>query len=207
MEAAGSNADAENRKVFDGALPHVSGAGMMRMHHRFANLITGAGGVYEDNFIYGDRFPFSYAKTTDSFSGKTDAILKRPESDPLVIHTQTSTEYWQRRGSLVHTDTHGNDLPQPDTVRVYLWGSSQHFASPLIEKPKKPDAGVNFVNTVYTSPFFRAMLDAMDAWATDGTSPPDSRIPTRQDDTLVPFEQFAESFPRIPGQALPHVPQ
>ena len=202
----GFNEDAEGRKVFDGALPHVAGAGLMRMHHRFANLITGAGGVFEDNFIYGDRFPFSYAKTTDHFTGNTDAILKRPETDPLVMHTQTSTEYWQRRGSLVHTDTQGNDLPQPDTVRVYLWSSSQHFASPLVKKPTKPAAGVNFVNTVYTSPFFRATLDALDQWATDGTPPPDSRIPTRVDGTLQPFEHYAETFVKIPGQGLPHGP-
>ena len=36
------------------------------------------------------------------------------------MHTQTSTEYWVRRGSLAHTDTQGNDLPQPEGVRVYL---------------------------------------------------------------------------------------
>ena len=202
----GFNADAEDRKVFDGVLPHVAGAGRMRMHHRFANLISGAGGVYEEGYMYGDRFPFSYAQSTDHFTGKSDAILKRPETDPLVIHTQTSTEYWQRRGSLAHTDTRGNDLAQPDGVRVYLWASSQHFASPLIQAPRRPAAGVNYVNTVNTSPFFRAMLDAMDRWATDGTPPPASRVPTRKDGTLIPFEQYLETFPKIPAQALPHGP-
>ncbi len=202
----GFNADAEGRKVFDGALPHVAGAGRMRMHHRFANLISGAGGVYEENHMYGDRFPFSYAETTDHFTGTTDAILKRPETDPLIMHTQTATEYWQRRGSLVHTDTRGNDLAQPEGVRVYLWASSQHFANPLLGAPRKPAAGVNYVNPVHTSPIFRALLDAMDRWATDGTPPPDSRVPTRKDGTLVPFEQYAETYPKIPDQGLPHGP-
>jgi hypothetical protein len=178
----------------------------MRMHHRFANLITGAGGVYEEGYIYGDAFPFSYAESADHFTGKTDALLKRPETDPLVIHTQTSTEYWQRRGSLVHTDTKGNDLPQPDGVRVYLWASSQHFASPLIQAPRKPAAGTNYINTVNTSFLFRAMLEAMDRWATDGTPPPPSRVPSRKDGTLIPFEQYLETFPKIPGQPLPHGP-
>jgi hypothetical protein len=27
------------------------------------------------------------------FTGKTDSILKRPHTDPLVLHTQTATEY------------------------------------------------------------------------------------------------------------------
>ena len=126
----GFNADAAGRKVFDGILPHVAGAGRMWLNHRFANAVVSGGQQYEDHFNVADSFPFSYAETTDHFSGRTDAILKRPETDPLVIHTQTSTEYWQRRGALVHTDTRGNDLPQPPTVRIYFWASSQHFADP-----------------------------------------------------------------------------
>ena len=123
------------RKVFDGLLPHVSGGGLMWMNHRFANVIVAAGQEYEDHENPADRFPFSYASSTDHITGKTDAICKRPETDPLILHTQTATEYWQRHGSLVHTDTRGNDLPQPENVRVYLWSSSQHFADPLLKKP------------------------------------------------------------------------
>ncbi len=113
------------------------------------------------------RFPFAYADSTDHLTGQRDAILKRPETDPLVLHTQTATEYWQRRGSLVHTDTRGNDLPQPPTVRVYLWASSQHCADPIA---KTLERGVrhNPLNTVATSMLFRAMVDAIDRWATDG---------------------------------------
>ena len=95
------------------------------------------GQQYEDHYNAADRFPFSYASSKDHFTGKTDAILKRPETDPLVLHTQTATEYWQRRGSLVHTDTQGNDLAQPETVRVYFWSSSQHFADPLAKAPTR----------------------------------------------------------------------
>ena len=92
---------------------------------------------------------------TDHLTGRQDAILKRPDTDPLVIHTQTATEYWVRRGSLAHTDTQGNDLKQPDTVRVYCWSSSQHFADP---QPKPPSRGIgqNFSNVVSTSMLFRA---------------------------------------------------
>ena len=129
----------------------------------------------------------------------------RPETDPLVMHTQTGTEYWQRRGSLVHTDTQGNDLAQPDGVRVYFWSSSQHFADPNAGAPQR---GIcqQPVNVVRTSMLFRALLDAMDAWATHGTLPPASRIPRRSDGTLVPFEEWQQQFPAIPGVALPHGP-
>jgi len=172
----------------------------MWLNHRFANAVVSGGQQYEDHFNVADSFPFSYAETTDHFSGRTDAILKRPETDPLVIHTQTSTEYWQRRGALVHTDTRGNDLPQPPTVRIYFWASSQHFADP---NPLPLERGIrqNFLNTVATSMLFRAMIDAMDRWATDGISPPDSRIPRRADGTLVTFEEWRR-YPaaREPGR-------
>ena len=126
----GFNADARGRRVFDGVLPHVAGAGRKWLNHRFASPIVSGGQQYEDHFNIADSFPFSYAWSTDHLTGRQDAILKRPDTDPLVIHTQTATEYWVRRGSLAHTDTQGNDLKQPDTVRVYCWSSSQHFADP-----------------------------------------------------------------------------
>jgi hypothetical protein len=168
------------------------------MNHRFANPIVSGGQQYEDHFNIADSFPFSYAWSTDHLTGRQDAILKRPETDPLVFHTQTATEYWVRRGSLAHTDTQGNDLPQPETVRVYCWSSSQHSANPLLKAPER-GIGQHYSNNVATSMFFRAMLDAMDAWASDGKRPPDSRIPTRADNTLVDYATWKEQFPAIPG--------
>ena len=96
----------------------------MWMNHRFANVISQAGQQYEERDNIADRFPFAYAESTDHLTDETDAICKRPETDPLIFHTQTATEYWQRHGSLVHTDTQGNDLPLPENVRAYLWASS-----------------------------------------------------------------------------------
>jgi len=201
----GFNADADGRKVFDGVLPHVSGGGLMWMNHRFANVVSAAGQQHEDHHNMADRFPFSYASSTDHLTGRTDAILKRPATDPLVIHTQTATEYWQRKGSLVHTDTQGNDLEQPDGVRVFLWSSSQHYANPLAGAP---DKGVceHLTNVVHTSMFFRAHLDAMDQWATEGVSPPASRIPRRSDGTLVSYADWKAQFPEISGTRIPTGP-
>ena len=201
----GFNADAQERKVFDGLMPHVSGAGGMRLVQRFAGGATTPGHQYEEHYGGSDRFPFSYAQSTDHLTGRTDAILKRPGTDPLVMHSQTGTEYWQRRGSLVHTDTKGDDLDQPDTVRVYFWASSQHNSSPIDAAPKK---GVcqHFSNIVTTSMIFRAMLDAMDAWASSGALPPPSRIPTRKDGTLVDYAQWRKAFPKIPGTMTPTGP-
>lgn len=202
----GFNADAHGKRVFDGLLPHVAGAGRMWMNHRFANVIIAAGQQYEDHENPADRFPFSYARSTDHLTGQTDAICKRPETDPLIFHSQTCTEYWQRRGSLVHTDTQGNDLPQPENVRVYLWSSSQHFADPNLKIVTNAGVCQNKQNVVWTSMLFRAALDNMDAWATDGTRPPDSRMPTRKDGTLVDIETWRKGFPAIPGVMTPAEP-
>ena len=194
----GYNADAAERRVFDGVMPHVAGAGRKWLNHRFASPIVSGGQQYEDHFNIADSFPFSYAYSVDHLTGREDAILKRPQTDPLVFHTQTATEYWVRRGSLAHTDTRGRDLQQPETVRVYCWASSQHSANPLLKAPVR-GIGQNFSNSVATSMLFRALLDAMDRWATDGTKPPDSNVPTRADGTLVEYSRWRRQFPSIPG--------
>ncbi len=201
----GFNADATDRRVFDGVMPHVSGGGLMWLNHRFANGVVPAGQEHEDHYNPADRFPFSYAESRDHFTGKTDSILKRAATDPVVLHTQTATEYWQRRGSLVHTDTHGDDLALPANARVYLWSSSQHFADPLLNKPAR---GIcqNDLNVVWTSMLFRAILDALDAWVTLGVEPPASRVPRRADGTLVDIDTWRRQFPAIPGTATPRGP-
>jgi hypothetical protein len=53
---------------------------------------------------------------------------------------------------------------------------------------------------------FRAMIDAMDGWATTGAVPPESRIPRRADGTLVTVEEWRREFPQIPGVATPRAP-
>ena len=200
----GFNDAGDGRRVFDGVLPHVSGAGKT-LFHRFANMVIPASRQYEDWLNPADRFPFSYASSVDHITGVQDAILTRPATDPLVIHTQTGSEYWYRRGSLVHTDTRGNDLVQPDTVRIYFWSSSQHWSDP---RPAKPGRGPceNFQNIVSTVAFFRATLLLMQRWITDGIAPPPSRIPKRADATLVPFDAWRAAFPAIPGVKLPYSP-
>jgi hypothetical protein len=200
----GFNAAAGGGRVFDGMLPHISGAGKTAMN-RFANLVVAASRQYEDQLNPSDRFPFSYASSRDHLTGTTDAILTRPDTDPLVIHTQSASEYWNRRGSLVHTDTQGHDLAQPASVRIYAWTSSQHWSDPL---PKGPIAGPHLYaqNVVATSAFFRAMLVLLDDWVSNGIEPPESRVPRRADGTLVNPAEWRAGFPAIPGVALPQGP-
>ncbi len=201
----GFNADESGRRVFDGVLSHVAGAGKMWLNHRFANAVVPGGQQYEDHDNIADSFPFAYSESTDHLTGEIDAICKRPRTDPLIMHSQTGTEYWQRRGSLAHTDSRGNDLEPPESVRIYFWSSAQHVGDPNMGAPKR---GVcqNLQNVVRTSMLFRAMLDNLDRWATDGTPPPDSRYPRRSDGTLVTMEEWRKQFPAIPAHALPREP-
>jgi hypothetical protein len=199
----GWNQDAQRRRVFDGIMPHVAGAGRATLNYRFAQP-----GRYprqhEEHLYPSDQFPFAYAMSTDPWSGQTDAILQRPETDPLVLHTQTSSEYWQRRGSLVHTDAFGTDLPEHPQARIYLFASAQHFAEPQ----GKPQAGVHqhLSNPLDTAPLLRALLDALDAWATHGTPPPASHVPRRADGTLVPATVVQGQFPSLPEVQCPGTP-
>ena len=199
----GWNEDARGRRVFDGVHPHVTGCGRVSLNYRFAQP-----GRYprqhEDHLVASDEFPFAYGMTIDPFSDAVDAILKRPASDPLVIHSQTAAEYWQRRGSLVHTDPYGVDLPDHPRARLYFFASSQHFAAP----GGSPERGAHRFpsNPLDTAPLLRALLDALDAWVSRGIAPPANRIPHRADGTLVNAAEYAARFPRIPNVDPPRAP-
>jgi len=54
-----------------------------------------------------------------------------------------------------------------------------------------------------TTPLLRAVIDALDAWATDATPPPDSMFPRRSDETGVPADVAARVFPKIPNVEHP----
>ena len=199
----GFNEDAHGRRVFDAICPHVAGAGRVFLNYRFAQ--PGRFPRQHENHLYpSDQFPFAYAISKDPLSGKTDGILKRPKTDPLVIHTQTSSEYWQRRGSLVHTDALGNDLIHHEKVRIFLFASSQHMSDPNTGPRHGPHRHLS--NPLNTTPLLRALLDALDDWATNDALPPHSRIPTRADENLIPGEVVKTRFPTIPGVSPPTEP-
>ncbi len=199
----GWNEDACGQRVFDGVFPHVAGAGRVALNYRFAQPGRFPR-QHEDHTYPSDQFPFTYGLAADPWSGRSDGILKRPATDPVVIHSQTAAEYWQRRGSLVHTDAFGADLPEHPRARVFLFASSQHFAAPR----GRPLLGShrNASNPLDTAPVLRALLTLLDRWASDGTPPPSSRIPRRTDGTLATAEEARARFPAIPGVVFPAAP-
>jgi hypothetical protein len=205
----GFNADEANRKVFDGLMPHVAGGGLGFFNHRFAQP-TRHNGQHEEHLYPGDRFPFTYGDAVDPFGGRTDGILRRTAADnprllPKVMHTQSAAEYWHRSGSLVHTDALGaHDADIPETVRVYSFGGTQH--GPAADQPGRGPAD-NLLNPADYRPLLRALLDALDAWARDGTPPPPSVYPRIDKGTLVGWRQADTGFPAVPGVRYPDVIQ
>ncbi len=190
----GWNAGRAGRPVFDAVWPHVTGGGRLALNLRFGHPDRYPR-QHEQHLYPSDQFPFAYVPCTDPASGKTDALLRHPETDPLILHTQTASEYWQRRGSLVHTDAQGNDLEDHPRVRIYLFASSQHHAAPGV--PPQPGPHQNLTNALNTSALLRALLVRLDAWATSGEPPPSSAVPRRDDGTLVAGDAAIDRFPKI----------
>lgn len=193
----GFNEDTGGRKVCDGMMVHISGAHRLHLATRFLQPDFYSRQDLWAGLYPAATFPFSYGDSTDPITGRRDAILKRPATDPLVIHTDTSMEYWQFHASLVTHDANGQALTLPDNVRYYLLASAQHLAVP----GAAPARGMceQLSNPLTTGVFMRALLTAMDEWVTSGTAPPASEYPRTADGTLVPADQASTGFPSIPG--------
>lgn len=189
----GFNQDEAGRKVFDAIAPHVAGGGRLFLNYEFARPVTSS--QQHTNQLDPELFPHAYNVIKDAHSGRRDGILKRPRTDPLVFHTQTSTEYWQKRACLAHTDGKGRDLEIPDMVRIYVIASAQHN-SPFGSEPAKDDSQFR-INPLPAGDVLRALMVALDEWVTQGRTPPPSQYPTVQARTLVPPRR--SGFPKIPG--------
>src|SRR5262249_18963365 len=132
---------------------------------------------HEDHDYPENWFPFSMASTTDPFSGKTGALFRGNGFDPLMISTNSSTEYWQKGASLLTMDPTGvRDLALPAAARVYLIPGTQPGGGAGLRSA----AGVcaNPTNPVSPGPALRALVVAMEDWLTKGVAPPANRVPS-----------------------------
>ncbi|MGE5219708.1 MAG: alpha/beta hydrolase domain-containing protein [Chloroflexota bacterium] len=191
----GFNEDEARRQVFDAVAPHVAGGGRLYLNYEFARPVTSS--QQHTNQLDPELFPHAYNMIRDPQTGRRDGILKRPKSDPLIFHTQTSTEYWQKRGCLAHTDGKGRDIALPETVRLYVIASAQHN-SPFGSEAVKDDSQFP-VNPLPAGDILRALMAAMDLWVTKGVVPPPSQYPRVRDGTLVRPDGNGTRFPKIPG--------
>ena len=181
------NGDENKRMVFDGIMANCPGAGKGQFNSRFAQF-TRHGSHHEDNLYPVDFFPLATLEQTDPVTGqKADAFAEARKSGlmPKMMFINSSTDYWTRAASLLHTDVEGKkDIEIDAQVRIYAIAGRAHT-----------DSRIGIVG--------RALLTALDEWVSLGIEPPASQIPRISDGTLVTLEAFKKSFPEIPGVIIP----
>jgi hypothetical protein len=193
----GFNRDEGNRKVFDGVIAHVAGAGRGSFNHRFAQP-SRDGHPYLNFFYPTDIFPFTDVAQNDPETGVSDGLLTHPGSPellPKIFYTNSEYEYWGRAASLIHTTIDARaDAPLMDNVRIYLLAAGQHGPGAF---PPTQTIGQQRNNPLDYRWAMKALLLAMDKWTSDGTQPPPSRYPKIADGTLVTPDKL--KFPKVPG--------
>lgn len=200
----GFNADVEGRQVFDGVHIHIPGAQKLFLNYRFSQP-NPYSVQHRDRFMPYVSFPFNFGVRSNPLverglmrGPRRDGILKRPKSDPLVIQTDTSSEYWQFQASLVETDGFGNHVRLPRNARHYLLSGTQHGSG----TPSALGMCQQLTNPTSQGPAMRALFTGLDRWVTEGVAPPPSRRPTIGNGLLVRPNRTSVGFPRIPGVAF-----
>jgi len=203
----GFNEDERHRKVFDGVRIAIPGT-----HRLFANVEFADPNIYSrqgdhHDFLSNSYPPLTYAVTTDPITGIRDGILKRPATDPLVLHVDTANEFWQMKASLNVHDGAGKPVPIPDNVRLYLASGHSHTgAAGLGVMPTNKGACEHPINGNRShDTLLRAMIVILDEWVDRGVAPPKSVYPDLQNGGLVKLEEAARAFPKIPGVTFPTV--
>jgi hypothetical protein len=197
--ALGFNQDEVGRKVIDGYLSHVAGIGKVFANYEFGQPYR-TRTQHEDHWFPENHFPFAHAQLTDPVTGQTGGLWRGDGFDPLVIEVNTSTEYWQKGASLLHTDPLGQqDIVIPPSVRHYMVAGTQHGGRPGMRAAR--GSGVHPRNPHDPTPALRALLVALDRWVTEGVEPPPSRVPTLAEGTLVAPQDLR--FPAIPEMRAP----
>ena len=181
------NGDEKNRKVFDGIMANCPGAGKGLFNSRFAQT-TRHGSHHEDNLFPIDFFPFSTVEQYDPVTGEHgDGLVRARKSGflPKMFFINSSTDYWTRAASLLHTDVEGKeDIAIDPNARIYSIAGRAHT-----------DARIGIIG--------RALLTALDQWVCYGVEPPKSQIPKILNGTLVNLESWRNAFPDIPGLQKP----
>jgi feruloyl esterase len=191
----GFNVDERGRQVFDAMWPHIAGS---------------AGGSFNETFatptsltaFRATRFPFADLSQREA-EGVRDGLLERyPRRHwPKIFYTNTSVEYWGlgRAAALSHVSVATQkDVEPPQNVRIYLLAGTQHGESPF---PPSKTGGQELGNPVPQREVMRALLRALDQWVRNGATPPASRYPRRDDQTLVRVRDIR--FPRLAGVGDP----
>jgi hypothetical protein len=202
----GFNEGEDGRRVLDGILSHTGGGSGDQINYRFGQ--TGRTERNRQNHLYPEGvFPFAHQGMTDHLSGKTAGRSERctvTNTCPMRFEVNSANEYWVKAGSLLHTDTRGNDLKDPEHVRYYLVSGTSHGVGSITSR----STCQQFTNAVSPYRLHRALLVAFDEWVSQGAKPPKSEMPSRDSRAfavprpgfqtgVVPQDELG--WPNIPG--------
>lgn len=207
FQLLGFNEDEHGQRALDGILSHTGGGNGDQINYRFAQ--TDRTERNRQNHRYPEAvFPFAHQVATDHLSGRTAGRSQRGAASntlPKRLEINTASEYWVKGCSQLHTDSQGNDLPDPENVRFYLLSGLSHGVGDATRKGKNQQ----FTNGVSPYPVHRALLVALDKWVSEGVEPPASRVPRASENAafavtrpgfetgVVPKEELG--WPDIPG--------
>jgi len=199
----GFNRDENSRKVFDGVLSDVSGAGRGGFNMRFAQPSRDSN-PFANTLNPVDLFPFTDMEQTDPETGTKDGLLThslRREFWPRIFYMNSSHEYYGRAASLIHIELDGkSDAKILPTTRIYMFTGGQHGPAPFPPVIR----GTRYLPS--PNPYqwiFRALLVSMNEWVKDGKEPPASRYPRISAGELVALNDV--KFPKIPGIEFPTI--
>jgi hypothetical protein len=196
----GFNEDEDGRRVLDGILSHTGGGSGVFINFRFAQ--PGRTERNRQNHLYPEGlFPFAHQVLTDHLSGKTGGRSERctaTNTCPKRFEVNTSNEYWVKAGSLLHTDTHGRDLKDPEHVRFYLISGTSHGVGNV------NSMGVcqQFLNPTSPYALHRALLVALDEWVSTGKEPPRSQVPRHANHTAFALPVAGSQTGVVPPAVL-----
>jgi hypothetical protein len=187
--------------VFDGVLNWIAGGDGIYMNYRFAQP-TRTQRQHIARWYPEFQFPWANQDTFDPVTRHRDGRLNACDATdtcPKIFETNSENEFYSKGGSLLLTDTAGQDLDldsriDREHVRYYLLSSFPHGAGTAAGICRQPQ------NPLIPGPVLRALLGDLDAWVSSGHEPPANRIPRRGDGTLEPsLPQAGMGFPNIPG--------
>ncbi len=194
----GMNQDERGRMVFEGMMPLIPGARRSFTNASFAQPGRNPGPQF-DRLYPVLQFPFTYPVLDDAVSGKRDGIMLRclaSNTCPRVIQVDSEFEYWGSQGSLLGSDTKGNPIDLPQSVRLFMLAGTPHGNAANAVATKRADCALP-LNPNNGGPAFRALIVAMQSWLADGAPPPASRYPSRAQGTLVRAGQDAAPIPGL----------
>lgn len=204
----GFHVDEQNRLVFEGARPHVPGAGKGGFNYRFAQT-THHQKHLQGNYFPADHFPFHYAPEGEvqvdplgqpgRREGDVLAVAKQLRRIPKLMVCNHEGEYWTRSASLLHTDVLGEqDAQLHRSVRIYMVNGARH-GTPGRSSRRTSSSSQHRLNQLDSGLVGRALLVALDEWVSQGIQPPPNRVPRVDRGEMISPATHRDIFPEIPA--------